>query len=138
VGFAHAALDAYGFEMPAGTVRVVAGDSVTVTLGLPGPEGLYRAVCGAAVRAGAEDVGGVAGVVRDADTDLPAAGARVSIGWAALEVANGVRTVPRRVTATTGEDGAFSACGLPRTWGWPFAWRPARAATPPRRAASSS
>ena len=114
VGFAHAALDAYGFEMPAGTVRLAAGDSVTVTLGLPGPEGLYRAVCGAAAAgAGAEDVGGVAGVVRDADTDVPAAGARVSIGWAALEVANGVRTVPRRVTATTGEDGAFSACGLP-------------------------
>jgi len=112
VGFSHAALDAYGFDMPSGTVEVAAGDSVTVTLGLPGVRGLYRAVCGAPAAVG-DPVAGLLGVVRDADTDVPAAGAQLSIAWSALEVANGVRLVPRRVTVATEADGTFSACGLP-------------------------
>jgi protocatechuate 3,4-dioxygenase beta subunit len=116
IGFIHPALDLFGLELPTGAVQVRAGDTTRVMLGLPGMRALHGVLCEKPTKASkpaTDDLGGMVGVVHDADDAAPVAGARVAIVWSTLDVARGVRLVPQRLVATTEASGIFRVCGLP-------------------------
>jgi hypothetical protein len=92
-------------------VRVAAGDTVALTLGIPAPRALRRVLCDSA--AAADSSGVVVGTVRDADTEQLLEGATVSVSWAELQIGGGVRTVRRRVPGQTLPGGIFRFCGVP-------------------------
>lgn len=113
IGFLHPMLDSLGLEPPLRRLEVGAGRHERVELAIPAPSRVRAAVCGPA---GAGDSGAVVvGTVRDALSHLPVAGVNVVGEW--LEItfhAGGMRhRMPRRV-ATTGANGWFALCNVPR------------------------
>ncbi len=111
-GYFHPALDALEIEPP--TFRVIVqGDSVTrLDLGIPGPERMLALLCGPT--SGRDSTGGIVGVLRDADSDDPIAGATLSIGWREVVIEKGsIRNVQRRVPVAARGGGLYLACGVP-------------------------
>ena len=109
----HSFVDSTGIGVPALDVRVPAGGSVAVALGLPSVASLRRAFCPLAVRD--TSLGVVLGVVRRAD-GLVAPRAIIVFSWSDFEVDRGTATVrPRQLTASVTADssGIYRACGLP-------------------------
>jgi hypothetical protein len=69
-------------------------------------------LCGAAQ--GTDSSGGSVGVLRDAESEFPVSRAQISVSWRELVIGNdGVRTLTRRVPVVAGENGIFTACGVP-------------------------
>lgn len=111
-GFFHSALDALGIRPPLHMVRVHAGAENVVTLAIPGRARIMSAVCG--VRLSTDSVGAMAGIVSNAETGMPVAGAKVVVTWAEVVIdRRGLVTEHRRVPAQTAEDGSYRICGLP-------------------------
>jgi len=77
----------------------------------PSPETLIQLVCTAAWRA--RGPAALMGKVREADTRVPATGAKVSLVWYELDVGGGIRRAPRVREVTVGADGTYRFCGLP-------------------------
>jgi hypothetical protein len=75
VAFIHPVLDVYGLEMPTAAVRLAAGDTLALTLGIPAPRALRRVLCAGADSSGADSSGALVGTLRDADTDALLGGA---------------------------------------------------------------
>jgi Carboxypeptidase regulatory-like domain/TonB-dependent Receptor Plug Domain len=113
LGFFHALLDSLGVEAGQRELRVEAHRAVRADLATPSPAQLRAAVCH--VRAAADSGALLLGVVRDARDGAPLGGATVVGDWLELSfTAIGVvRRVPR-LAATTGDNGWFALCGLPR------------------------
>lgn len=112
LGFFHPILDSLGLEAPLRGVEVVAQRPVRVDLAVPSPEQLRIGVCGRK----AADAGSVmVGVVRDARDDTPVVGATVLAEW--MEITYSARHVTPKipgVAVTSGENGWFAVCGLPK------------------------
>ncbi|GLC26310.1 carboxypeptidase regulatory-like domain-containing protein [Roseisolibacter agri] len=111
-GYFHPALDALEIEPP--TFRVlVQGDSVTrLDIGIPGPERMLGLLCGPTT--GRDSTGGIVGVLRDADSEDPIAGATLSVGWREVIIEKGsIRNVQRRVPVAARGGGLYLACGVP-------------------------
>lgn len=112
LGFFHPLLDSLGVEPPLRAVYLEDHRSVSIDLATPSTSRLRAAVCG--TRAAPDSGAALVGVVRDAQTRAPVAGATVTGEW--LEVSFGkdgvFRRVPRLV-ATTRENGWFSMCNVP-------------------------
>jgi hypothetical protein len=69
-------------------------------------------LCGA--RQGSDSSGGIVGVLRDAESELPVSKASISVSWRELVIdKGGVRTLTRRVPVVARDDGIFTACGVP-------------------------
>ncbi len=114
IGFYHPLLDSIGVEPPPRTVRVEGHQSVSIDLATPSPEKIRAAVCG--VRAVTDSAALLMGVVRDAKTLTPASGVKVAGEW--LELAfrpDGVQRHQPRLIATTGDNGWFAICNVPRS-----------------------
>jgi hypothetical protein len=110
VGFVHPTLDALGLEMPTAAVQLGAAP-FDLPLGIPGPRALHRVLCGSAAT---DSTGGLAGVVRDAESGSPMERAVVTVAWTELVIGQGgLRQERRRLTARTRPDGGFIFCGLP-------------------------
>ena len=112
LGYFHPTLDALGLEPPNLKV-LIQGDSVArLDFAIPGPKRMRTLLCGA-VQAG-DSSGGIVGVLRDAETEYPVGKAQISVSWRELVIdKGGVRTLTRRVPVVAGENGIFTACGVP-------------------------
>lgn len=112
VAFFHPRLDTLGVDAPVREIRVTGRRSVNVDLAVPGAAQLVRAFCGD--RANGDGSGVVVGVVRDARTREPVDSVTVAGEWFDLIVsAQGMVRRPRRLVATTRNNGWFALCDVP-------------------------
>ncbi|NBS59442.1 MAG: hypothetical protein EBS65_20865 [Betaproteobacteria bacterium] len=114
IGFYHPLLDSLGVEPPPRAVRVEGHQPVVVDLATPSADRIRVTVCG--VRAPTDSTALLMGVVRDVTTHAPAAGVKVAGEW--LELAfrpDGVDRHQPRLVATTGDNGWFAICNVPRS-----------------------
>jgi hypothetical protein len=107
----HAIIDTIGITLRSAAEPFAAGQTVAAELATPSPEGLLKVLCSAAWRT--RGPAALMGRVRDADTGLPAVGAKVSLVWYEVEISSGLRRTPRVREATIGQDGTYRICGLP-------------------------
>jgi hypothetical protein len=120
LGFLHPVLDSLGIEPPVRAVAV--GDAgVTADLALPSASRLRGVICrnpaaAEAPPAASQDSSAVlVGVVRQASDGAPAGGVALSGEWLELTIArSGLAQRRRRLVATTGDDGWFALCNVPR------------------------
>jgi Carboxypeptidase regulatory-like domain len=107
----HPVLDTLGVSLRTPSERYAPGMAVAAELATPSPETLIGIACSAAWRA--RGPAAFMGRVREADTGVPAAGAKVSLVWYEIDVSSGVRRVPKVREAVVGSDGTYRICGLP-------------------------
>ncbi|HEV7991772.1 MAG TPA: TonB-dependent receptor [Gemmatimonadaceae bacterium] len=114
VTFTSAMLDSLEYGGPVAEVTVAAGKSVQVTLAVPSSATLRAAACpGVSFQPG---TGALLGVVSDADTERPLAGAEVVVAWTELSVDSVKRTFASKehsARAKVDEVGQYRLCGLP-------------------------
>lgn len=112
IGFQHDALNALGLDAPLRGFELGADTSVIVNLAIdPGPI-VRMARCGK--DAGGLSDGMLGGFVLGAARESPAVGARVEVRWVETSLQlKGYRSVPRQVSAISGDDGRYLACGVP-------------------------
>ena len=112
LGFLHPVLDSLGVEPPQRAVQVERGRSVTLEVASPSAAQIRAEICGPAT---ADSGAVVMGVVRGAADGAPAAGASVTGVWRELTLGrDGLVPSTRRLVATTGADGMFALCNVPR------------------------
>ena len=113
LGFFHPMLDSLGLEPTVREVRVDGRGPVRANLAIPSPARLRAAICGAP--SGPDSAAVVVGVVRDARTRAPDAGATVTVEW--LEITftpgEGISRHIEHLVATTAENGWFAMCNVP-------------------------
>lgn len=112
IGFIHPALDSLGIEPPLRAVRVRDQRPVDADLAIPSAARMRLAICGAPSPGNTGAV--FTGIVRDAMTREPLAGATVSVQW--YELTFGTTGMGRRIprqTVTTNESGGFALCNVP-------------------------
>jgi hypothetical protein len=107
----HPALDTLGIDLRSARMMFAAGSTTLHEFGTPSPERVVELVCPAAWRA--RGPAALVGRVREADTGRPATGAKVSLVWYEVSVADGIRRTPRVREALVGADGIYRICGLP-------------------------
>lgn len=107
----HQTLDTVGVRVLTPPVTFVADSTVFLALAIPSAPTIMRAKCSAL----AADSGALIGVVLNADSERPVAGAEVRVWWVELTVGDkiGVRYQPHHRTATSDESGRYKFCGLP-------------------------
>jgi Carboxypeptidase regulatory-like domain/TonB-dependent Receptor Plug Domain len=106
----HPVLDTVGISLVTPPLIFKAGEASQMDLAVPSAESLVNILCPAARR----QMGPAAlvGIVRDADTDAPAEGAKVSLLYYEADPL-GLRKTPRVREAVIGKDGKYRICGLP-------------------------
>jgi hypothetical protein len=112
IGFFHPMLDSLGVEPPLHKLYIYGARPVKTDLGIPAASRFRAAICGnATLKTGAVLVGSV----RDAETGKPIEGATVSGEWLEMSFRKGgfTRRVPR-ISATTGKNGWFGLCNVPK------------------------
>lgn len=107
----HPLLDTLGISLRSPEETYAAGATLAAEMATPAPESLIQLLCPPAWRA--RGPGALMGKVREADTRVPAVGAKVSLVWYELDVTAGVRRAPRVREVTVGPDGTYRFCGLP-------------------------
>lgn len=108
----HPLLDTVGVTLLTAPLELAAGQRVQLMVSTPSIETVIARKCTAAERS----VGPVAllGTVDYAESDAPAAGAKVTMEWSEHRVTGkNIQLIPRERTAFVGEDGKFKLCGLP-------------------------
>lgn len=113
VGVFHPLLESLGVTLATQPFAVGADSAAIVNLGVPSVPTLVRRYCGA--RATSETPAVVAGRILEADTDMPVAGARVSLAWADVAVTKeaGVTRTPHVLQTETDASGFFRICEIP-------------------------
>lgn len=107
----HPMIDTLGMALRTQRIAFAAGSTVGVDLVIPSQETLVQYVCSAAWRNRGPAV--LMGRVREADTGIPAVGAKVSLVWYEVEIMSTVRRAPRVRETQVGPDGSYKICGLP-------------------------
>ncbi len=113
VSFFHPILDSLALQAPLREVVVANRASAQVDVALPSPVRLRAAIC---CMSATQDTGAIViGIVRTATDGAPAEKASVAAQWAEMSIskAGTVRRMPR-VVATTGDNGWFAICNVPR------------------------
>jgi len=111
--FASPLLDSLQYGGNASLVDVPADGSARVTLAVPSSETLRSLACpGVRFPAG---TGALLGIVSDADSDRPLAGAQIAVAWSKLELdsAKGIVADDRAAKVTVDASGQYRMCGLP-------------------------
>jgi carboxypeptidase family protein/TonB-dependent receptor-like protein len=108
----HPLLDTLGISLVTPPLTLAVGDAREIDLAVPSGETLVSLLCTAARRA--LGPAALVGFVRDADTEAPADGAKVSLLWYESDPL-GLRKTPRVREAQIGKDGRYRICGLPAT-----------------------
>lgn len=114
VSFEHPDLDSAGLPGASARVEVPAGGTFEVVLATRSLATLRRAFCRAGWLGPRGDSSVVFGEVRDAESGVRLAGARVTASWTAVtRSADGqITLVPAQVSARTDSLGAFYLCGV--------------------------
>ena len=107
----HELLDSLGMVILTDTLPVSDASVTPIAIAVPAGETLVAASCSAARRALGPSA--VIGRVLEAEADKPVAGARVSVAWSEMSLADKLRRVPRVREDRSGPDGVFRICGLP-------------------------
>ena len=110
LSLAHPVLDTIGVAIRTPPITFTAGKQEIVDVGVPSPETIIAILCPEALRA--RGPGALIGYVREADTESPAEGAKVSLLWYEIDLTN-ARQIPRLREAPVGSDGRYRICGLP-------------------------
>jgi hypothetical protein len=106
----HPLLDTLGISLVTQIMTLAAGDERVLDLAVPSGETLVGLFCPPARRT--LGPGALVGFVRDADTEGPAEGAKVSLLWYESDPL-GLRKTPRVREFNIGKDGSYRICGLP-------------------------
>ena len=108
----HPLLDTLGILVKTEPVTFKGGETALAALATPSPSTVIGRKCTAAeVRLGPA---AAIGMVLEADTDVPAVGARVALEWVDIEpIGKDFTRSPKRRIATVESDGSFRICGLP-------------------------
>jgi protocatechuate 3,4-dioxygenase beta subunit len=112
ISVVHPTLDTVGIALQTPPIQLSAGQHLHLDLATPSARTVVMARCTSAERV----IGTHAlfGLVQFAETEAPAAGAKVLLEWVEYESGgNSLLTTPRRRVATVGENGRFRICGLP-------------------------
>ncbi len=89
-----------------------AGDTTVVFVGIPSPGTIVATKCSAADRA--RGAAALVGMVLDADSDAPAAGATVTVRWTDYQLGSKtINRAPQFRNSVAGADGSYRVCGLP-------------------------
>ena len=107
----HPVLDTLGINLRTPLLMFAAGSTTAHELGTPSAERVLEIVCTAAWRA--RGPAALVGRVREADTEHAAVGAKVSLVWYEVSIADNLRRTPRVREAVVGPDGIYRICGLP-------------------------
>jgi hypothetical protein len=121
----HPLLDTLGILVKTEPVVFKPGENALAALATPSPSTVIARKCTAAeLRLGPA---AAVGMVLEADTDVPAAGARVALEWVDIEaIGKDFTRSPKRRIATVESDGSFRICGLPADFSAnAVAWRAA-------------
>lgn len=111
VGFFLPSMDSLGITPPVRQVGIHHGESALLDLGVPSMRTVLRVVCRDSV---AEGRGMMMGVVSDAQTDAPVAGALVVVMWSEMNIGStSLSKLPKATHTTVGANGAYRLCGLP-------------------------
>ncbi|MDB4884377.1 MAG: TonB-dependent receptor plug [Gemmatimonadetes bacterium] len=114
VSFASTLLDSLEFGVAPAPAVVVAGQTARADLATPSGRTLRDAACpGAGLR---RWTGALLGVVTDAETQKPLAGAEVTVSWSELAIDSAARDVSakdRVARASTNASGQYRLCGVP-------------------------
>lgn len=108
----HAFLDTLGLSVMTKLNAFVAGGVTNFLLSIPSPPTIVARKCSSddSNRGGSA----LAGVVLDADTEMPVTDAEVVVGWVDIEVGKKmINKTPRSRTARTHADGSYFICGIP-------------------------
>lgn len=109
----HPALDSAGLSDLPRRVAVAAGRTTQVLLAVPSLRTLTAAACGRNATPFSGDSGIMFGAVRDAESGIRLAGARVVVSWLAVERAGGQVQVTRRVRdAVSDSIGHYYLCSV--------------------------
>lgn len=112
IGFLHPVLDSLGLDVPARELVVAGADEQRVDLAVPSARRVRTALCGGSAQTPpAVQVG----VVRRALDLAPVEGAVVDAGWSEYTIGIGrLGGSVARLVDTTGADGRYRFCGVPR------------------------
>jgi carboxypeptidase family protein/TonB-dependent receptor-like protein len=108
----HPLLDTLGVSLVTPALNFTAGENRVIELAVPSSETLVSLMCPAARRA--LGPAALVGFVRDADTEAPAQGAKVSLLYYESDPL-GLKKTPRVREQQIGPDGRYRICGLPPT-----------------------
>ena len=108
----HPLLDTLSISLVTPTIEFIGGKEHVVDLAVPSGETLVGVFCTPARRA--LGPAALVGNVRDADTETPAEGAKVSLLWYESDPL-GLKKTPRVREAVIGKQGSYRICGLPET-----------------------
>ena len=113
LGFASAMLDSLQFGGSAPVVFVSPGNTTRVELAVPSRSTLRSLACPGV--AFSDGTGALLGLVVDAKSGRPLAGAQVAVAWSDLKAdsAKGVLSNDRAVKVTVDAAGQYRLCGLP-------------------------
>jgi hypothetical protein len=113
VGVFHPLLESLGITLATKPFVIGPDSAGVVSLAVPSVPTLVLRYCGA--QQGPSTPAAVAGRVLDPDTDLPIAGAKVSLAWTDVTVSKetGVVRNPHELHSETSGTGFFKFCGLP-------------------------
>lgn len=106
----HPLLDTLGISLVTQPLTFLGGSEKLIDLSVPSAETLVGIFCTPARRALGPSA--LVGFVHDADTDMPAEGAKVSLLWYESDPL-GLKKSPRVREAQIGKDGTYRICGLP-------------------------
>ena len=107
----HPMLDTLGISLRSHVETYAPGATLAAQMATPASETLIQLVCSAAWRS--RGPAALIGKVREADSRMPATGAKVSLVWYEVDISAGVRRVPRVREVSVGADGTYRFCGLP-------------------------
>jgi len=108
----HPLLDSLSLIVRSPERDLEAGGNMSFVLSVPSAKTIIRAKCTSAdlLRGPAALIGSVL----DADTEVPANGATVSVEWVDYQLSNkNVAKMPQRRLATVRPDGSYRVCGIP-------------------------
>jgi hypothetical protein len=108
----HPLLDTLGISLVTPALNFTAGENRVIELAVPSSETLVSLMCPAARLA--LGPAALVGFVRDADTEAPAQGAKVSLLYYESDPL-GLKKTPRVREQQIGPDGRYRICGLPPT-----------------------
>lgn len=111
VALFHPMLDTLGVSVVTLPIAFAPDSTVFLALAIPSAPTIMRAKCSGF----SADSGALLGVVLNADSGEPVAGAEVRVGWTDLIIGEkvGIRYEPQNRTATADESGRYRFCGLP-------------------------
>ena len=113
LNMSHPLLDSLGVVIATNEIEFPAGRYALIALATPSPTTIVNTFCPPEKQK--TGPGAVIGQVRDADSDAPSTGAKVSLAWSQIMVGKeiGLHTILRQRESIVDANGAYRICGIP-------------------------